>query len=258
MQPRILSIDGSYLARSRFEAGAMPGDILRAVVNLREEYKPKITMVAWDAPGGSVRKEVSEAYKSNRHAAPEAYLDLLKEVRYLLNDFGVTQLEAKGYEGDDILFTITKTMPGPHLIWTADKDLLQAVAKDVSMLWYKRGNASPLVTPENIVELTGLNAREYGDMLTLAGDPVDGIPGLSRVGKERAKGIILACSDFVSLILGDQEDVARRRVMAQDARQVKYVEQAIAEKEQLRISRELTRLRLVPDMITVTEETTNV
>ena len=193
---RILAIDGSSLARSRYEAGSLPGGFIAKLFDLWE-LDPALVYLAWDHPqGSSRRKEICPDYKAKRPPKPPAYLAGVAELREALPWLGVFQLESTQGEADDVLATIARTCPGPMVIYTADKDMLQLVGPGVDLLRAGVGpRADEMITAANIresrikygnTEITGLDATGWLDLQALAGDGGDGVKGVPGIGPKKA------------------------------------------------------------------------
>ena len=256
MQYRTLAIDGDFLARSRYEAGGMFAGFILTTLELYHRWKPKVLEVAWDPSlsNGSTlyRKKLTNTYKSNRKKTPDQYIEQKEELKRVLPWFGITQFTSTNLgnnlyaEGDDVLASIASSMLGTTLIWTADKDLLQLVSKTTHVLKAGvGGKEDKLCTPETVKELTGLTANEWTDFLILAGDAADGVPGLSKVGTQRAKAILKACPDIIQLILSNDFDGAREQVLEHDISMTKWIEKAIDEHEQIALTLDLIKLYVI-------------
>lgn len=248
MNYRMLIIDGNFLARSRFEAGGMAPGFLLTTFELQRDYSPWIIGIAWDRPGGDpYRRKLHPEYKQGR-SKPQDFLEQVKAFKEVLPWFGFVQYtgESEG-EGDDVIATICRTMPGPILIWTADKDMMQLIGPGVNMCKAGvAGQEDTLLTESNLVEKTGKDAKAWASFLTLAGDPGDKVPGISEVGKGRADSLLKACPDIVDLVLEGNGDEARRQVLANDVSQAKWIEKAIEERDLIELTRKLIELRTVP------------
>lgn len=249
---RTLIIDGSFLAYSRFKASNLYHGFLRKVLGLRRTYQPGMVFIAWDTPqSADSRKEILPAYKADRPKKELDYYATLGLLRQALPMFGIHQAEGPG-EGDDVIATLCQHR-GPNLIWSADKDLLQLVSPTTSMVKAGVGKRPDTeVTIKNIEELTGLDPDEWRSVLALAGDRVDGVPGLKGVGEKTARAIVRACPHFVGLIIDGAFEQAREET-AGDAKVGKYVERAIAEQAELKASAEVVQLHVIPLSITPAE-----
>lgn len=256
---RALLLDGGA-SFAAWAAARSLTPFVRRLLELRQVYAPGALFVAWDCPRElGWRRAASPAYKAKRSASPEGYLEAIEALRRALPALDVVQVSAPGCEADDLLATLSRTIPGPTLIASGDKDLLQAVGQGVDLLRLAPRRALPdrLITIADLWEywtllsgqrVGGLTPGGWRDLLALAGDSTDGVPGLKGVGPQKALAILSACPDFVTLLLRnhpDADEQARRECAARDARTARYVEQAIKEREALRLSHEIVGLRLV-------------
>jgi 5'-3' exonuclease len=209
---RTVIADAPYLTRRVWEAAenklpALAGSVLSFILSLYKRFDPPTIAFVWEADGGSgeMRKSQLSTYKGKRKPPPPEYLSAISELQEILPVMGVTQVVCDG-EADDAANSITLQWPGPWLLWSADKDWLQMVRPNVDLLrpntdrrpadiprdeW--RRPPDQLITAANIVELTGLDPQGWFEVLSLAGDPVDGIPGLPKVGPKRARDLHRAC-----------------------------------------------------------------
>ena len=212
---RCCCVDSPFLTRRAWEAngpGALFGSAIALYCRLVRDFGVGQVYFAWEARGeekGAFRRRISEDYKAQRKPPAQEYIEACEELQRYLPLLGAFQVWSPA-EADDVAYTISTEWPGPHLLYSADKDWLCHVAPGVHMLkpdcsrppkdiprdqW--RRPADLLVTPENIVEATGLSAAGWFEVLCLAGDTSDNIPGLPRVGKVRALAIHEACPTLV-------------------------------------------------------------
>jgi hypothetical protein len=198
---RTASIDASFLTRRAFEAngpGALFGSAIALYCRMVRDYGVGQVVYCWEARGaekGAFRRRISADYKAQRKPPAQEYIDACAELQAYLPLLGAFQAHSPA-EADDVAYTISRTWPGPHLLWSADKDWAQFVNDNTHLLkpdcsqrprgvasdeWRRPGDM--LVTPENIVEETGFTADGWFEVLCLGGDRTDGIPGLPRVGE---------------------------------------------------------------------------
>ena len=270
---RCAVIDSSFLSRRAFEAngpGAMFGAAVALYCRLVRDFWVGQVVFAWEARGaekGAFRRRISSDYKSRRKPPPQEYIDACEELQRALPLLGAWQAWSPA-EADDVAYTISREWPGPHLLWSADHDWAQFVTAGVHLLrpdcsqrprdvapdeWRRPGDT--LVTPENIVEATRLTAAGWFEVLCLAGDPTDDIPGLPRVGRMRAEAIHRACPTLVR-DLTQMHDVdkeppeaicrdLRALCAATEPAMAQWVEVAIREVDALRLSAALVQPYLV-------------
>jgi DNA polymerase-1 len=253
---RALVIDGGLAVPSWAASGTLRPFVKR-LLERRATYAPLLTVVCWGAPRHTTwRRARSPEYKAGRPPPDAKLAQTLAELRADLPALDIAQASAEGAEADDVLYALSRTLPGPVLLCSADKDLLQAVSPGVDLLRPGRTYQQPdvLVTLADIERhsikagkrtISGLTPEGWRDWLTLAGDHVDGIPGLPGVGGVHARDILAACPAFVDLVLSGREDQARREVEARNGTLTKWVEVAIRERDALELSRELVSLRMV-------------
>lgn len=251
---RTLAIDGSYLARAKFssEPSSCIQSFIAALVELREKLSPEITMIAWDSYDEPFRRQIYTEYKVKRRERNaqwelrDQYHATLGELKSTLQVYNVIQLEARGYEADDVLATISRTWPGGKILYTPDHDLLQLVNGETFIMQPR--TPDELITPNNIVEKTCLTAKGHLDLATLAGCAGDGVPGLTGVAELRAARLLSACPQIVDLLLSDDpadHEEARRRVVAVDAKMSRWAELAIKERDLVVLTRKLVSLYTV-------------
>ncbi|MDJ0113911.1 5'-3' exonuclease H3TH domain-containing protein, partial [Rhodococcus erythropolis] len=97
-----------------------------------------------------------------------------------------TQAEALGYR---------------VLVVTGDRDSLQLVTDNVTVLYPKKG-VSELTrfTPTAVEEKYSLTPSQYPDFAALRGDPSDNLPGIPGVGEKTATKWIREYGDLQGLV----------------------------------------------------------
>lgn len=257
---RALFVDGGLTVSSWCASGTLR-PFVRRILEARQTYQPALVGVAWDCPrANSWRRAISPAYKAKRPPADAKLVEARKALSADLAALDIAQYSAPEAEADDVLYTLSVQTPGPVLLMSADKDLLQAVRPGVDLLKASSRCNEPdkLVTAQNIRELvltlqstqvSGLDAAGWADLLILAGDSTDGISGLPGVGPRKALDLLRACPDFLDLVrqTPDQDiERARRQCLAANASLAKWVEVAIREEHALGLSSALVALQTFP------------
>ncbi len=147
----------------------------------------------------SFRNEIYPAYKAQRDLPPpelEAQLDACREVAAAL---GATTWVDERYEADDLIGTACRRLERDGhevVVVTSDKDLAQLVGERVTLLDYGRGER---YTPEAVRAKFGVEPGQIVDLLALAGDSVDNIPGVKGVGPKTATALLTEFGDLESL-----------------------------------------------------------
>jgi DNA polymerase-1 len=109
----------------------------------------------------------------------------------LIPMLGIPFVEKRGYEADDIIAGYARQSNIPVLIVSPDKDLLQLVNGNVSVLRVGRyGAPSTLVSEGDVTGIMGVPAKFVADLLALMGDSSDNIPGARGIGAKGAVKLI--------------------------------------------------------------------
>jgi 5'-3' exonuclease len=139
---------------------------------------------------GSFRNRFYPAYKQQRQEPPAdlvAQIDPCFEVAETLGAFACIDNE---YEADDLIATLAAQLtPAGHriVVVTSDKDLAQLVSDQVTLYDFGKGEH---FTAKDVQEKFGVRPDQITDLLALAGDPVDNIPGVQGIGKKSAAELL--------------------------------------------------------------------
>ncbi len=109
-------------------------------------------------------------------------------------------VSAAGFEADDVIATLATQAEAEGmdvLIVTGDRDAIQLVDPDVTVLMTRRGISDMTrFTPDEVQAKYGLTPQQYPDFAALRGDPSDNLPSIPGVGEKTASKWI---SQFGSL-----------------------------------------------------------
>jgi DNA polymerase-1 len=189
------------------------------LINLLRDEQPTHIAAAFDVSRQTFRVDKYPEYKAGRSSTPDEFrgqIDITKEVLVAL---GITVLAEPGYEADDLIATLaTQAEDAGYrvLVVTGDRDALQLVSDDVTVLYPRKG-VSELTrfTPEAVVDKYGLTPQQYPDFAALRGDPSDNLPGIPGVGEKTATkwiaeyGSLQALVDNVDEVKGKVGDALR-------------------------------------------------
>ena len=194
--PNLTLIDGSsYLYRAFHalpplsNAKGEPTGALFGVVNmLRTTLKARPDYVAFvsDASGPTFRNVLYDKYKANRPPMPDELRAQIEPMLAIVGALGFPILRVTGVEADDVIGTLAK-QAHEHgidvLISTGDKDLAQLVRPGIKLI-----NTMTNTTMDNagVVEKFGVKPEQIIDFLSLTGDTVDNVPGVTKCGPKTA------------------------------------------------------------------------
>ena len=132
-------------------------------------------------------------YKATRKPAPDELVPQFALIKEVLRVMGVAVYEPEGYEGDDVLGTLSRRYEDslPVYIVTGDRDALQLSDEHVTVLLTRKGiSQMDAMTPEAVMEKYQITPSQVIDMKALMGDASDNIPGVRGVGEKTALKLI--------------------------------------------------------------------
>ena len=194
--PKLTLIDGSsYLYRAFHalppltNARGEPTGALFGVVNmLRVALKAQPDYLAFvcDAPGRTFRDDLYADYKANRPPMPDDLRAQVEPMMAIVKALGFPILCIPGVEADDVIGTLALAAADQGIdvtISTGDKDLAQLVGPRVTLV-----NTMTNVTLDiaGVTEKFGVPPERIVDFLSLTGDSIDNVPGVTKCGPKTA------------------------------------------------------------------------
>ncbi len=199
---------------------------------------PTHLAVIFDYSGRSFRNELYPEYKAHRPPAPEDLVPQFALIREATKAFGLPSVEMEGFEADDLIATYARQAAeagATATIVSSDKDLMQLVGNGIDMLDPMKNIA---IGPDQVREKFGVGPDKVVDVQALAGDSVDNVPGAPGIGIKTAAQLIAEYGDLDTLL-----------ERAAEIKQPKRRETLLEKADQIRLSRELVRLKDdVPDV----------
>jgi DNA polymerase I len=194
---KLVLVDGSsYLYRAyhalpdlRTKAGEPTGAIRGVLTMLRKlvaDEKPDYFAVVFDAPGKTFRDDWYPEYKANRSPMPDDMRPQIAPLHDIIKAHGWPLVMETGVEADDVLGTFARHAEAAGMncvISTGDKDLAQLVTERVIL---KNTMSYETLDIKGVQEKFGVLPTQILDYLTLIGDTVDNVPGISKVGPKTA------------------------------------------------------------------------
>ncbi|MBW1742071.1 MAG: DNA polymerase I [Deltaproteobacteria bacterium] len=162
------------------------------LLKLLADRKPEHMAMAFDAKGPTFRHEQYEEYKANRPPMPEDLVVQIPYIKQVVEGMNISSLELSGYEADDIIGTLALAAEkdGFQVVMvTGDKDFKQLVSPAISILDPMKDRT---IDYAGLKEETGLEPSQWVDVMALAGDTSDNIPGVPGIGEKTAITLIKA------------------------------------------------------------------
>lgn len=201
--------------------------ILRLLDNNDIDY----LAVVFDSKRRNFRHDIYPEYKANRAEPPEDLIPQFSLIRDACSAFNLPQLEQEGYEADDLIATLArqaKEQNADVTIVSSDKDLMQLIDDTVKMLDPLKN--IPIDYPE-VKDKFGVSPDKVADILALAGDASDNVPGVPGIGVKTAAELINTFGDLETVLAS-----------AHTIKQEKRRETLISHGEEARLSKRLVIL----------------
>ena len=209
----VLLVDGSnFLYRAfhglpdlRTSAGEPTGAIkgfANMLKMIRSMIKPDYAACVFDAHGGTFRDEIYSEYKANRPPMPDDLACQVEPIFSMVKAQGWPFLQVPGIEADDVIGTLAKQAEKKGFkvfIATGDKDMSQLVTDNVFIL---NTMTRQILDVEGVKNKFGVTPDKIIDYLSLMGDAVDNVPGITKCGPKTAAKWV---NDFGSL-----DEIVRR------------------------------------------------
>jgi DNA polymerase-1 len=200
---RLLIVDGHAYAYRAFYAirslnsptGTATNAIfgfIRMFTKMRTRLQPTHLVVIWDGGLAAERTTLLSAYKAHRPEMPPALEEQLDQIVDFLRAAGVFSYMKESAEADDCIAAIARQGEEAGMevvIASSDKDFMQLVSTRVRLL-NPHDKTETLWGPEEVKRKTGVEPTQIVDWLSLTGDAVDNIPGVTGVGAKTATSLL--------------------------------------------------------------------
>ncbi len=226
-----------YGIRDLVTSGDMPTDAIfgftKMLLNLLQDHNPDYLAVVFDGPReATFRRELYPEYKANRSAMPEDLVPQIEYIRKVLQALNIPILEANGFEADDVIATLAHRQAAAGLkvtVVTSDKDLMQIVNDRICLLDTMKDKCSG---PQEVLARFGILPELVTDVMGLAGDTSDNIPGVPGIGEKTAAELVRR--------FGSLEDVLKWKSLVNGRKRRENLQ---AHAEQARLSKTLATVR---------------
>jgi 5'-3' exonuclease len=217
---KLLLIDGHYYVYRSFFAipnlsnskGEPTNAIFGFTKTLRlmvKHLQPELGAVFWDEGMPERRVKLQPAYKETRKEMPKPMVPQLDFIQKLTPLLGFQNISLPNTEADDLMgcyaIAACKRPQMEIVLATNDKDLYQLVGPCVKVYTTAKADlASPkdafaLLSEDQVTAKWEVQPNLIGDVLALAGDSVDNIPGVG-LGRKTAAALIREFGGLDSLL----------------------------------------------------------
>jgi 5'-3' exonuclease len=229
---KLLLIDGHYYVYRSFFAipnlsnskGEPTNAIFGFTKTLRlmvKHLQPELGAVFWDEGMPEHRVKLQPAYKETRKEMPKPMVPQLDFIQKLTPSLGFKNISLPNTEADDLMgcyaIAAAKRSGMEVVLATNDKDLYQLVGPCVKVYTTAKADlgspkdAFALLSEDQVAAKWEVAPNLIGDVLALAGDSVDNIPGIG-LGRKTAAALIREFGGLEALLANiDKVKSARTR-----------------------------------------------
>jgi 5'-3' exonuclease len=228
---KLLLIDGHYyvyrsyfailhLSNSRGEPTNAIYGFTKTLRLMLKHLQPDLGAVVWDKGLPQRRTELQPGYKETRKEMPPPMVPQLDYIQKLTPWLGFKNISLPNTEADDLMgcYAVQARARGIEVVLaTNDKDLYQLVNSTVEIYSTAKADlAAPkdafaLLGEEEVTTKWGIPPALIGDVLAIAGDAVDNIPGVG-IGRKAAAKLLREFGSLDALLNGlDQIKTPRTR-----------------------------------------------
>ena len=210
MGKHLFLIDGSnYIYRAFYatpylsNSKGLPTNAILSFTNmvrkLIKEHNPEYLAFAFDRKEKTFRQEEYKEYKAKRPPMPENLIPQISYIKKIVELLNIPLLETPGFEADDIIGTISLKAINSGFnvtIVSGDKDLMQLVGDKLDIFDTMTDKRTGI---EEVKKKFGVSPDKVVDVMGLAGDPSDNIPGVPGIGPKTGAKLIQEFSSLENL-----------------------------------------------------------
>lgn len=188
-----------------------------------KELKPQYVAVTFDRKEPTFRHKAFKEYKAQREKKPQELYDQIPIIKDIVSAFGVHVFEAKGFEADDVIGTLTKRAEEQVdcIIVTGDLDALQLISEHTQVYTLRKGLTDTVMYDEAAVEERyGLKPGQLVEYRALKGDPSDNIPGVHGIGEKTAAILIQKFGSIAELYQALEASDERAKSLSEKTREL--------------------------------------
>lgn len=207
MKKTVYLIDGSaylyrafHAIRSLSNSKGIPTNatfgFTRILLKLIKDKTPEYVAVFFDVKGPTFRHHMFSDYKATRPPMPEDLAIQIPYIKEVVKALNIPIVEKEGFEADDLIGTyarIAEEQGFQPVMVTGDKDFMQLVTEQ-AVIWDPMKEET--INTAYIKKKHGIRPHQIIDMLGLAGDSSDNIPGVPGVGLKTAQALISQFGDM--------------------------------------------------------------
>ena len=212
---------------------------LAILFKLLEDEKPEYMAVSFDLKAPTERHKLYEGYKANRHGMPNELAEQMPIIKEVLKAMNIDIVEKEGYEGDDIIGTLSRYGEEKGLeviILSGDRDTFQLATDNVKIHIprTKAGKTETEIFDRNKVkEVYGIEPKQLIEVKGLQGDTSDNIPGVPGIGEKTALSLVQKYETidnlYKKLEAGEADLKGKQKEKIEENKELAYLSRTLGE-----------------------------
>ena len=165
---------------------------LNIFIKAIKDISPTHVVVAFDYGKKTFRNELFSEYKITRKKTPDELIMQFPIIKEVLSSMKIKYIEIEGFEGDDIIGSISKKFKDVQtIVLSGDRDTFQLIDDTTKILYSKKGVKDvELYDKDFLMEQKGITPSQVVDVKALMGDVSDNIPGVAGIGEISAYKLV--------------------------------------------------------------------
>ncbi len=203
MANKFIILDGNSILYREFYAlpitmKNVKGQVTNAIYGFANQllkilkmYEPTHLAVAFDVSKKTFRNDMFDGYKATRKPMPDELRSQLQPLKDMLKAMNIAVVQKEGFEGDDVVGSLSRISPCETIIITGDRDTLQLINNNTTVHLNKKGLTDiKVMNREAMLEIYGVTPENFVCVKALAGDTSDNIPGVRGIGEKSAIDLV--------------------------------------------------------------------
>ena len=213
-----------------------------------KEQKPDYLVCCFDLSRDTFRLKKFAEYKMQRPQMPDGLIRQIPIIKEIVLAYGIPLFEKKGFEADDLIASLAKEAAKKEIsvtIVSSDKDILQLVDQRISV-FSPYQDSGVLYDPAKVVERFGVSPKMVADIIALAGDTADNLPGVPGIGDKTAQKLIVEFGSLDKLLknISKVEPEKNREMITEHVQQIKLNKELISLNQKVGIKLDLKKAKV--------------
>ena len=191
------------MTTSGINTSAISGCV-NTILQILDTRKPSRVVMVFDSLTPTFRHEAYPLYKAQREKMPEELAASIPMAWEFAEAMRIPAVRVNGFEADDLIGTFAAEAHKakiPSYLVTPDKDIAQLVNENTFLYRITHGGTPEILDRFEVCNHWQISEpKQMIDLLALAGDTSDNIPGIKGIGEKTAQKLLAEYGDVEGLL----------------------------------------------------------